>query len=140
MTSSKTDSGTSLEEQLRGRMAHLRISQANLAYEVAELMGEQPMTQTAVIKWLRRPENLPPARLFAIERVLQVQPGYYTRQLGYLPVAARKAPEGVEASLMADPDLTEVTRAALLGAYRGIKSELAKTRKRRAPGNGKHLT
>lgn len=124
-------------ELIRERMTSDGRSQQWLATEVAKLLNEPVMTQTAVIKWLRRPENMTPARVFAIEKALGVRPGTWSRELGYLPPEAAAARSVLEA-LSNDPILnTDPTIAALV---KGTYTDAIKLLKQRARRNGTSRT
>jgi hypothetical protein len=100
---------------MRARMRELGLSYGAVARVVAEAThGGPPVSDTAVLKWLSHPERLEPTRMFALEHALQVPPGTYTRELGYVPA---DQPTGLpEDALRSDERLTERDRTILLAA------------------------
>jgi hypothetical protein len=130
-------------ELIRQRMAEQGRSQPWLAAAVARELGETTRSQTAVVKWLRNPENLPPMRLFAIERVLGITPGTWSRRFGYLPVDAGPVLT-VRQALEADLELSRFsmgveivwnTYRAVVQTFRDNSSLAEAPRPRRKPAS-----
>lgn len=96
---------------------------------MAEQLHEEPVKQAGVYKWLRDPTILSPARVFAIERALNLQPGALSRGLGFLPVEA-VAHGGVLAAIEADPLLTDFAKYSLARMYEAMVEKLTQQRKR----------
>lgn len=83
---------------------------------VAESIG---LTDDAVRKWMGGRAQPDPQTLFAVERLLEVAPGALSHHLGYVPAGA---PTSVEEAVAADSRLNKMGRAAVLGAYRAVRS------------------
>lgn len=109
---------------VRTRLTDLGRGQLWLGSEVARLVDRpQPYAQTAVSGWIVGANGVEPDVAFAMERALGLRPGDLSRHLGYLPVAARPEPVGVEAAIAADPRLSATLKRALLAAYRELVAD-----------------
>ena len=126
----QTLSGPELGELAKERIAQLGHSQQWLAEEVARLTGEILVGQPSVSKWLRDLSSAPPYRLFAIEHLLELPPGAYSRHLGYVPVGAVNVFSVVEA-IAADPELDPLEAAALRAHYETVVT-LKRARRRQS--------
>jgi len=92
-------------------MRSRRMIQTRLA---AELDG---VSQSAISGWING-QSVPNHNVvFAIERALDVTPGFLSHHLGYIP-AGTSPPCSVPDAVDADPLLDDVRRAALLALYR----------------------
>lgn len=58
-----------------------------------------------------------PPVVFAIEELLELDPGELSQHLGYLPIGTDTAPCTVESALLADPELDELDRDTVLNVY-----------------------
>lgn len=104
---------SAIGERMRARMRELRLSYGALAVLVANATdGGPPVSDAAVYKWLAKPEVLHPSRVFAIEVALEVPPGTFSRELGYLP--ADLPTVSAEDAIRQDPRLSERDRIILL--------------------------
>lgn len=116
MTETISDAAALVASRIKDEMGNR--TQGWLGQRVAEVEGrESPYSQPTAGDWIKRPELLTPARLFAIERALELEPGSLSRLFGYVPADAAPA-TSVEDAIEADPRLTRVERKALIGAYR----------------------
>lgn len=123
-------SGPELGELAKERLTQLGHSQQWLAEEVARLTGEILVGQPSVSKWLRDLGSTPPYRLFAIEKLLELPPGSYSRHLGYVPADSVAVHTVVEA-IAADPELDPLEAAALRAHYETVIT-LKRARRRQA--------
>jgi transcriptional regulator with XRE-family HTH domain len=113
----------SFGEALRQALADQGMSQL----ELAERLGLS--SQSVVSQWISETHRPDPARVFELERQLDVDPGRLSRLLGYLPVDASPALD-VPAAVAADPHLNAQQREAVLAVYRALASP-PKARRRR---------
>jgi hypothetical protein len=113
-----TDAQQELARAIRSQLESAGRSQSWLGAEVANAEGRtDPYSQAVVSEWVSGQAEIPPGRLFIIERVLGRRPGTFSRIVGYLPVGARSAVSVAEA-IDADPQLSLEGRVVVLGAYR----------------------
>lgn len=114
------DSRQLLARAIREAVDDAGVDQGELGALVAHLEGrERPYAQNAVSQWLTGRVDLPPARVFAIERALGRRPGVLSVWAGYLPADGQAT--SLELSLAADGDLTPAQRedvAALVEVMR----------------------
>ena len=107
---------------VRARLTDLGRSQAWLGAEVAAILErDQPFGQTTISTWLTGVATPEPEQVFAMERALGLRGGDLSRLLGYLPVSARSEPVGTEATISADPRLSDAMKRALIAAYREMR-------------------
>lgn len=110
------------------------LTQQQLGAEVARHEGrDAPYTQAAAAGW-ESVDEYPkvPERVFAIERVLDVEPGALSSALGYIPAGAPPAitvPDAVDA----DSGLTPEQREDLVAQWEGMRRRTAERRQRRRP-------
>lgn len=71
-----------------------------------------------------RVKNLDPAKVFALEDVLDCHPGELSTHLGYLPLSAAGT---VEAAIIANRDLDPESRRVLLKLYRDLRRQHTKS-------------
>ena len=114
---------TSFGEALRQALADRQMSQL----ELAERLGLS--SQSVISQWISETHRPDPARVFAIERQLDVEPGRLSRLLGYLPTHAMPVLD-VETAVAADPHLNAQQREAVLAVYHALASP-PKARRRR---------
>ncbi|HEY1119937.1 MAG TPA: hypothetical protein VGE43_19635 [Acidimicrobiales bacterium] len=115
-----TDPRAQLARAIRDATEQAGVDQGELGALVAHLEGrERPYAQNAVSQWLAGRVDLPPGRVFAIERALGLHPGVLSVRAGFLPADGQAT--SLELALAADPDLTAVQRedvAALVEVLR----------------------
>jgi hypothetical protein len=117
-----TDARQELGKALRMALESVGRSQSWLGAEVAHSEGRaDPYSQAVVSDWLNGVVDLPPHRLFIIERVLGKKPGSLSRIAGYLPLDARSVVT-VPDAIAVDNTLTEEGRHVVLAAYRSAAS------------------
>jgi len=96
------------------------VDQGELGALVAHIEGrERPYAQNAVSQWYSGRVDLPPQRVFAIERALGLRPGVLSVRAGYIPADGQAT--SIELALAADADLTASQRedvAALVEVLR----------------------
>jgi hypothetical protein len=110
-----------LGERMRHRANDRGLRMEDLAVGVSELLGEDTVTATAFVGWLKQPERVRPDRIFAIERLLEVEPGTYSRELGYLPLTAGAWQRpSLEAFLATEPTLDSQARRLLVTFIRAL--------------------
>jgi transcriptional regulator with XRE-family HTH domain len=94
-------------------------------------LGEQVgLTHTAFTGWRNLDHESSPAIIFAVERALDLPPGFLSIHLGYLPPEARSLPspeQSYEAVVDSDPALDDRARRMLKVMY----SELRKPQPRK---------
>jgi transcriptional regulator with XRE-family HTH domain len=110
-------------EALRQALADREMSQL----ELAERLGLS--SQSVISQWISETHRPDPARVFEIERQLEVEPGRLSRLLGYLPTDAMPVLD-VETAVAADPHLNAQQREAVLAVYRAL-ARPPKARRRR---------
>jgi hypothetical protein len=127
---------------MKTRLHSLGRGQAWLAEELGAELGVT-LHQSTISKWLQHPESLPPATVFAIERVLDVEPGTFSQRLGYRPLAASdlsQLPLSLEARIAADlrehgvPEIYIDAAVRFVGALPREPQSRSKHR-RRLPGS-----
>jgi len=84
-----------------------------------ELAGLLGTTQSSVSGWVNGKYEPSAATVFAMERVLELEPGTLSRPLGYLPVDPASHSVTVEGAI-ADSQLDEDDKAALAAVYRAL--------------------
>lgn len=96
---------------------------------IAEALADQGIetTHSTVSLWLRCKQDLRPDEVFALERVLDCEPGELSAHLGYIPVG--EIP-GVIQAVDADPNLSDDAKQALRDTY-GVLVERARKRRNR---------
>jgi transcriptional regulator with XRE-family HTH domain len=97
-------------------------------------LGEQlGLSHTVFTGWRNGDHEPPPTTTFAVERALELPPGFLSIHLGYLPVEARTTtfPTEFDALLDADPSLDDRARRMLKVMYRELRTP--RPRRRRAP-------
>lgn len=110
------DRPSAFEGAVRQRMSQLGLNQRDLAKRVAERHPtKETLSAQSITNWLREPENLPPASVFALESALELAPGALSWMLGYIPFSAESS-EVINA-LERDPRLTPELRHTVRGAY-----------------------
>lgn len=119
MTAPQIDA-VGFREALGRRLDAIGRSQTWVAWEVAREMGrDEPYSQATVSDWISGRRGMAPEQVFAIERVLELEPGALSRLLGYLPADA-VATVTVEDAIRADPTLSSQHRDAVLALYRAL--------------------
>lgn len=110
-----------LAQLVRTTMRERNVTQPELARRVATDLGEPVVGQGSVSRWLDDVTALTPARMFAIERALELAPGTVTRLLPvpYEPPHDGGVPTVLDA-IDAAPELTPTMRDLLRGAYLGL--------------------
>ena len=108
----------------------LRQALADQEMSQLELAGRLGLSSQSVIsQWISETHRPDPARVFDIERQLDVEPGRLSRLLGYLPTDAKPVLD-VETAVAADPHLNAQQREAVLAVYRAL-ARPPKARRRR---------
>lgn len=105
-------------DRVKARLRDLGKGQTWLGMEVGLLLEREPYSQSIVSMWLLGQSKPDTEVVFAIERVLGVRPGAFSRYFGYLPLDLAKLPVGVEQSIMEDDRLSPSAKRALAAAYR----------------------
>lgn len=82
---------------------------------IAKALG---ISDDAVRKWMTGLATPEPLRVFGLEQLLELAPGSLSHHLGYLPLGE---PSSVEEAVDADPRLSPLGRAAVLGTYRAVR-------------------
>lgn len=96
-----------------GRSAVRKMSQKALG----EALGG--LSQAAVGGWVGGESEPSPARVFAIEEILELPPGHLSKLLGYLPPSAVGGPDATFGELVAaDPLLDDSQKRGILALYR----------------------
>jgi transcriptional regulator with XRE-family HTH domain len=113
---------TTFGEALRAALADREMSQL----ELAERLGLN--SQSVVSQWISGTHKPEPARVFELERQLEVEPGRLSRLLGYLPTDAVPVLD-VPSAIANDPHLNAQQREAVLAVYRAL-ARPAKRRRR----------
>lgn len=114
------------------------LNQEQLGAEVAHAEGRTtPYTQGAVAGW-ESVDDYPkvPERVFAIEKVLKVEPGALSSALGYIPAGAQPAvtvPDAIDA----DDGLTPEQREDLIDVWEGMRRRTAERKRKRRPPAGR---
>jgi hypothetical protein len=117
---------TSTDEQRRSFAEALKMYLQRANMRPADLMRALqlegfPARQASVSQWTTG--QVEPVRhvVYAMERLLNLQPGLLSRHLGYLPTfAVSISPVDVETALLADDRLTPDQRQLLLATYRTL--------------------
>lgn len=99
--------GRMVAEALKGR----GMKQEDLAQSLGT-------TQSSVSGWINGKYEPPPATVFTIESALGVDPGSFSRPLGYLPVETAAGPISVEAAIAQCTLLDDEAKAAIAALYR----------------------
>jgi len=84
-----------------------------------ELAGLLGTTQSSVSGWVNGKYEPAAATVFAMERVLDLDPGSLSRPLGYLPVDPQSRSVTVEGAI-AQSQLDDEDKAALAAVYRAL--------------------
>jgi transcriptional regulator with XRE-family HTH domain len=108
-------------DRVKHRLRQLGKGQTWLGQEVGILLEREPFSQSIISMYLLGQAQPDPETVFAMERVLGVRPGAFSRYLGYLPLDLAKLPAGVEQTILADDRLSDSSKRALIAAYREMK-------------------
>lgn len=95
--------------------------------ELARRLGT---SQPAVSDWILGKSSPPADTVFEIERTLEVEPGHFSRFLGYLPTEAVSVNATFETVVMSDSLLDEPAKRGLLAMYRELTSRRPKSGRR----------
>lgn len=76
--------------------------------------------RSVINRWMNGEAEPSRPKVIAIEQVLELEPGTLSRHLGWLPLDAANVP-GVEASILADADLTPTQKNILLAALQDFR-------------------
>jgi transcriptional regulator with XRE-family HTH domain len=90
-----------------------------------DLAGLLGTTQSSVSGWINGKYEPSAETVFTIERCLEMDPGYLSRPLGYLPVEAVAACPGVEAAVSQSTLLDEEDKAVIVSLYELLVSKRA---------------
>jgi transcriptional regulator with XRE-family HTH domain len=82
-----------------------------------DLAARLGTTQSSVSGWINGKYEPAAETIFAIERALDLEPGYLSRPLGYLPLEAATRPMSVEVAITESAVLGDEEKAALIGMY-----------------------
>jgi transcriptional regulator with XRE-family HTH domain len=82
-----------------------------------DLAGMLGTTQSSVSGWINGKYEPAAETVFTIERSLDMDPGYLSRPLGYLPVEAVSGTIGVEAAITHSPLLADEEKVVLVSLY-----------------------
>ena len=108
--------GRNADARLRfGRLLAAALKVQRLKQE--DLATRLGATQPSVSGWINGRYEPAAQTVFAIERALDLEPGYLSRPLGYLPVEAAARPLSVEAAIGQSGLLADDEKAALIGMY-----------------------
>jgi hypothetical protein len=84
------------------------------------ILAGMEKTQSSFAHWLRGQSEPSRPEVLTLEEICEVEPGYLSRHLGWIPVAAD--PETtVEQLILADPDLTDASRTILLALLEKLR-------------------
>jgi hypothetical protein len=117
---------TSTDEQRRSFAEALAMYLQRATMRPADLMRALqadgfPARQSSVSHWTTGQAEPVRHVVYAMERLLNLQPGLLSRHLGYLPTfAVSIAPVDVETALLADDLLSPDQRQLLLATYRTL--------------------
>lgn len=117
---------TSTDEQRRNFAEALKMYLGRARMRPADLMRAMQaegfsVRQASVSQWTTGVSEPSRHFVYAMERLLDLQPGLLSRHLGYLPTfAVSIAPVDVETALLADDRLTPDQRQLLLATYRTL--------------------
>lgn len=117
---------TSTDDQRRNFAEALTMYLARANMRPADLMRALqaegfPAHQASMSHWTKGQAEPVRHVVYAMERLLNLQPGLLFRHLGYLPTfAVSIAPVDVETALLADDRLTPDQRQLLLATYRTL--------------------
>lgn len=117
---------TSTDEQRRSFAEALAMYLQRANMRPADLMRALqadgfPARQSSVSHWTTGQAEPVRHVVYAMERLLNLQPGLLSRHLGYLPTfAVSIAPVDVETALLADDLLSPDQRQLLLATYRTL--------------------
>jgi transcriptional regulator with XRE-family HTH domain len=89
---------------------------------LASMLGT---TQSSVSGWINAKYEPAADTVFAIERMLGVDPGHLSRPLGYLPVEPVARTVSVESAIAQSPLLDDEEKAALVAMYRVLANRSA---------------
>jgi len=76
-------------------------------------------SQASISGWIGGRYEPPPMKVFAMERLLGLEPGYLSRPLGYLPVDTAETPS-VEAAITESSLLDDESKTVLLAVHRAL--------------------
>ena len=100
------------------------LTQEAIGERVAALEGRpKPYPQTTVSTWTRRDDLLTgsAARIFAVEEVLELEPGALSQLAGFVPLEVA-GERDVEAAIRGSADLTRTQREDLIAVYQTFVS------------------
>lgn len=119
-----------LRRAIRDALAERGMTQRELGAEVGHIEKADPFPQQSVAEWLSGRVTIGPARVFAIERALKMQPGQLSRLEGYVPVDATPMLTPEEA-IDLDPDINPMFRRLLAGTIAQARQESRASRSKR---------
>jgi transcriptional regulator with XRE-family HTH domain len=93
--------------------------------ELADAVGSSQPTVSAWEKGFTEP---PAAAVFALERVLKLNPGSLSRHLGYVPVEGEPPAPTFEAAVVGDELLDERTKRGFLAFYTEMTAGVGRKR------------
>lgn len=112
--SNDIEPGQAWARAIRRAMDDVGTSQRGLGQAVG-------VSGQAVDQWLKKGKPPEPAKVFAVEHALGLEPGSTSQLLGYLPLDARDVLT-VEDAVAHAPGLTKAHRAALIDLYNTLRS------------------
>jgi transcriptional regulator with XRE-family HTH domain len=98
--------------------------------QAAQALG---VSQSAISGWTLGDNEPLPATVFAIESKLDLPPGHLSRHLGYVPLDAAVPSITLEEAVLADPDLDNRFKKALLASLHAYKAPLTGVRRKATP-------
>lgn len=101
--------------------------------DLAVLLGT---TQSSISGWINGKYEPAAATVFTIERTLNMEPGYLSRVLGYLPVQAESRPVRVDAVIAESSLLDDEDKAVLISLFELLAAKQARST---APAPGAKL-
>jgi transcriptional regulator with XRE-family HTH domain len=91
------------------------------------------VSQGSVSGWVGGEYEPLPDVVFAIESKLDLPPGHLSRHLGYVPLDAAVPSITLEEAVLADPDLDNRFKKALLASLHAYKAPLTGVRRKATP-------
>lgn len=105
-----------------GALAEAMTARGVTQQQLADGVG---VKQNTVSRWVHG-EGVPePAKVFEVERALEIAPGALSMHLGYLPLPVTSSPCTVVEAIKSAEELEDFHREALLSVYRSFLTRSA---------------